>query len=49
MTAQNPNVYFEDEMEGEQLQRKFLSFLTDFSIPSLENPNEPFFYYRHEV
>lgn len=45
----NPNVYYQEDLEGETIRRKFLGFLNDFSIEDPQDPSLKLFVYRIEA
>jgi hypothetical protein len=44
----NPNLYFEPDVEGEAIRRKFLAFLNEFTTVEREN-TRPFLVYKDEA
>lgn len=40
MANNNPNLIFEEDIEGENIKRKFQSFLSDFQRPDPEDPGK---------
>lgn len=49
MATNNPNVYYEEDIEGETIRRKFLGFLNDFAIDDPNDPSIKMFVYRLEA
>jgi hypothetical protein len=45
----NPNVYYQEDIEGETIRRKFLGFLNDFCIEDPQDPSLKLFVYRIEA
>lgn len=43
------NLFFESDIEGENIQRKFLSFLNDFSREDEDDPNTMYYPYKKEA
>lgn len=48
MSGNNPNVFFQEDLEGEQIRTKFLSFLQEFCFRERENSRE-IYVYRDEA
>ena len=49
MATNNPNLFFEEDIEGENLQRKFLNFLSDFSAENPEDATKTEYVYKMEA
>ena len=49
MAMNNPNLFFEEDIEGENLQRKFLNFLNDYQVENAEDAERTEFYYKVEA
>lgn len=48
MNNTNPNLFFDGDVEGEHIRRKFLSFLTEFNTTAPDSTRE-FYVYKDEA
>ena len=45
----NPDLYFQDDLEGDNIKRQFLNFLNEFTVQDENDPDRVVYHYKNEA